>query len=71
MMILNPSNRSTGGDMNTRTRIEACAGAMFAGIAVSTLIATGIVHAQAYPTKAVRIIVPHPVGGPAFRGGKP
>ena len=50
--------------MNTRTRIEACAGAMFAGIAVSSLIATSVVHAQAYPTKAVRIIVPHPVGGP-------
>ncbi|OGA05235.1 MAG: hypothetical protein A3H35_10350 [Betaproteobacteria bacterium RIFCSPLOWO2_02_FULL_62_17] len=37
---------------------------ILATVAAAALAAPLAVHAQAYPTKAVRIIVPHPVGGP-------
>ena len=41
------------------------AGHAMAGIAMAAALAAPLLaQAQAYPTKAVRIIVPHPVGGP-------
>ena len=43
--------------MKLQTRIAGCL------LAVSAVVAPGIVHAQSYPTKAVRIIVPFPPGG--------
>ena len=49
--------------MNT-ARMETTIHVIFATVAAAALAAPLAVHAQAYPTKAVRIIVPHPVGGP-------
>ena len=46
------------------SRMETTIHVIFASVAAATLAAPFAVHAQAYPTKAVRIIVPHPAGGP-------
>ena len=45
-------------------RHELAIRAILTCLAAAGLSAALAVHAQSYPTKAVRIIVPHPVGGP-------
>src|SRR5688572_2571283 len=39
--------------------------ATIAAIAVVTVLAVGVSHAQPYPNKPVRIVVPYTAGGPA------
>ena len=45
-------------------------GALFSCALAATLVAPLPAMAQAWPTKAVRIIVPHPVGGPGDKIGR-
>jgi len=51
-------------------RVRTCKGLLWAGVICAGVVAATVVHAQGYPTRPVRVIVPFSAGGAADTPGR-